>query len=151
MKDIKGIELKEGMFLKVTGCKVKNDNNLYTIEVDQNTNENYTTKDSYILHKVNANGTESKAKYNILFIDKWLFEKNPEVKIEVVTDLKQATKDVKNFLNGITASEKVYSFTDAKDQTLETFLSVEEKWSFPNIPYLEIDGDFLHRVSLFLL
>ena len=120
MKDINGIELKEGMFLKVIGCKVKNDNSLYIIEVDQNTNENYTTRDCYILHKVNANGTESKAKYNILFIDKWLFEKNPDVEIEVVTDLKQAAKDVKNFLNGITASEKVYSFTDAKGQTLET-------------------------------
>ena len=121
MKDINNVELKEGMFLKVIGCKVKNDNSLYIIEVDQNTNENYTTRDCYILHKVNANGTESKAKYNILFIDKWLFEKNPDVKIEVVTDLKQAAKEVKEFLNGITASEKVYSFTDAESQTLESF------------------------------
>jgi hypothetical protein len=118
MKDINGIELHEGMFLKITGCNVKNDNSIYIIEVDQNTNERYNKQDCYILHKVNANGTESKAKYNLLFIDKWLFEKNPEVKIEVVTDLKQAAKEVKEFLNDITSSEKVYSFIDVNNQTL---------------------------------
>lgn len=121
MQDINNVELKEGMFLKVTGCKVKNDNAIYVIAVDQNTNEQYTTKNCYILHKVNANGTESKAKYNLFFIDKYSIEKNPEMKIEVVTDLKQAAKEVKNFLNGITASEKVYSFIDAESQTLESF------------------------------
>lgn len=120
MKDINGIELQEGMFLKLTGCKVKNDNSIYIIAVDQNTNEQYTKSNCYILHKVNANGTESKAKYNLLFIDKWLFEKNPEVKIEVVTDLKQAAKEVKEFLNGVISIEKVYSFIDADNQTLKT-------------------------------
>lgn len=113
MLSYNGINLTEGLYIKLTGCKVKNDNGIYIIDKDYNTNPNVYTHDEYLLQKVNTDGTESKAKYNMFFLDgKNPQRKNPDLKFEVITkeDLKQAKKEVSAYLKSITDSEKVHTF-----------------------------------------
>lgn len=118
--DVNGIELKEGMFVKVTGSKVKTENDIYIVAVDQNVNEQYYKEDAYWLHKVKLNGEESKTKYNLLPIN-GVTHKRPttNLKIEVVTDLKAAKKDVKEYLNNVESKEIVNQFTESKTTNIE--------------------------------
>lgn len=115
MLSYNGINLTEGLYIKLTGCKVKNDNGIYIIKTDYNTNPNVYTHDEYLLKKVNTDGTESKAKYNMFFLDgKNPQRKNPNLQFEVIEKegLKQAQKEVKAYLKSITDSEKVHTFKD---------------------------------------
>lgn len=97
--------LSIGNYVKVTGFPVKNDNDIFIVT-------NQYSNGEYCLHKVKANGEQSKTKYNILFLNQKHFNNN-SLKIEAITkeQLKQAKKEVKNFLNGITEKEIIHSFT----------------------------------------
>lgn len=100
---------------------VKSDNDIYIIH-------NIYKDGELCLYKVKLNGTESKTKYNILFLKEKHFNDN-SITIEVlngVQDLKRAKKEVNDYLNGVTAEEKVYSFvdTDKKEVKQGTFIKV---------------------------
>lgn len=108
MTDINGKTIHEGQFVKITGCKVKNDNGIYIV------NKQYE-KGDYCLYKVNQDGSEAKTKYNIFFLDD-RHDKDKEVTIISKEELKQAAKDVKNYLNGVTSSETVHTFSRSDTQ-----------------------------------
>lgn len=65
MTDKNGIELKTGMIVRVTGGYFKADNGLFFIEHSPG-DPGWCGRD-YSLHKINASGKISTAKYNIAF------------------------------------------------------------------------------------
>jgi hypothetical protein len=108
MQDKNGKAITEGMYLKITGCKVKGDNGIYIVEKQYNEN-------SYCLHKVKQSGEQSTTKYNIYFLDT-KHDHDKEVTIIQKEDLKQAAKEVKNFINGVTSGEVIHSFVRSEQQ-----------------------------------
>ena len=106
MEDINGKTIAKGAFIKITGCKVKNDNGIYVVDTE------YDVKDDFCLLKVLITGELSNTKYNIFFLNKRVLGSNKNICVEVVEkeQLKQASVDVKAYLRGVTASEKVYTF-----------------------------------------
>ena len=112
--------LEVGNYIKVTGFAVKSDNDIYIVD------KQYKEGD-YCCLKVKQNGELSTTKYNILFLKEKHFN-NSDINIEVINkdDLKTAKKEVNNYINGITAEEKVYSFvdTDKKEVGKGTFIKV---------------------------
>lgn len=117
--DVNGVELKEGMFVKVTESKVKIENDIYVVAVDKNVNKQYYKEDAYWLHKVKSNGEELKNQF--LLPIKGVTHKRPttELKIEVVTDLKAAKKDIKEYLNNMESKEVVNQFIESKTINIE--------------------------------
>jgi hypothetical protein len=111
MLDINNKQITEGQFLKVIGCKTKNDNGIYIV------NKQYE-KGDYCLYKVLQNGEVSKTKYNIYFLDD-KHDKEKQVTIITKEELKQAAKEVKAYIDGKTAKETIYTFSKAENQTLE--------------------------------
>lgn len=106
-------ELKINDFVKVTGFPVKNDNDIFIVD-------NQYANGEYCLKKVTLSGTQSKTKYSILFLKAKHFT-DPTLSIETIPNvagLKQAKKEVNNFLKGITAEEKVFSFIPANGTDL---------------------------------
>lgn len=65
MTDKNGIELKTGMIVRVTGGYFKADNGLFFIQHSPG-DPGWCGKD-YSLHKINASGKISTAKYNVAF------------------------------------------------------------------------------------
>ena len=120
--DKNGNKVVEGCYIRLIGCNVKNDNGIYIVETDYNTNENVRTHDEYLLEKVNTDGTKSKAKYNLFFLDgvnPQKRDKNLDFEVVTLENLKKARKEVSDFLKGITAGETVYTFTDSEVKTAE--------------------------------
>lgn len=120
--DKNGNKVVEGCYIRLIGCNVKNDNGIYIVETDYNTNENVRTHDEYLLEKVNTDGTKSKAKYNLFFLDgvnPQKKDKNLDFEVVSLENLKKARKEVSDFLKGITAGETVYTFTDSEVKTAE--------------------------------
>jgi hypothetical protein len=116
MFDINNKEIEVGQYLKVIGCKVKGDNSIYIVDHKYNDN-------SYCLYKVLQNGEVSKTKYNIYFLDnKYDLEK--VVTVIDKSELKQAAKEVKNYINGITSGEVVYSFSRTAEQEIKEGLYI---------------------------
>lgn len=112
MLDINNREITEGAYIQITGCKVKNDNGIYIVD------KKYDNREEYCLLKVKQDGTQAKTKYNIYFLN----ERNDmEKRVTMVNreDLKKAAQEVKAFLSGVTASEIMYTFSNANNQTLE--------------------------------
>jgi hypothetical protein len=113
MKDINGKEFQLNDFIKVTGAGVKNDNGIFILDTKYKEND-------FCCHKVKTNGERTTSGYNIMFLSERELNRSKfkNVKIEVVefAQLKQAAKEVKEYINGVTASEKVYSFIDADTQ-----------------------------------
>jgi hypothetical protein len=107
MLDINGNTIAEGKFIKITGCKVKNDNGIYIVD------KQYDGKDDFCLHKVLISGALSKTKYNIFFLNERVLAKDDRIIVEVVKkeQLKQAAAEIKSYVNSVTAKEKVYTFT----------------------------------------
>jgi len=112
LMEINGKTITVGVFIKITGCKTKNDNGIYVVEAE------YVT-DDFCLRKVLITGELSNAKYNIFFLNKRALAKNKDMSVEVVEkgQLKQASADVRAYLNGVTASEKVYTFTPGNENS----------------------------------
>lgn len=65
MKDKNGIEIKKGDKVMITGAYFKSDNGLWIVEHAPGDDGWYGN--DYCLHRLNKNGTESKAKNNIAF------------------------------------------------------------------------------------
>lgn len=105
--------LKIGDYLKVTGFKVKNDNDIFVVNAQYENEE-------YCLYKVTITGEVSKSKYRILFLKPKHFT-DSSISIEILPGkeaLKQAKKEVNDYLKGITQTEIVYSFVDLEGQRL---------------------------------
>jgi hypothetical protein len=117
MFDLNNKEIAEGQYLKVIGCKVKNDNGIYIV------NKKYS-EDSFCLYKVLQNGEESKTKYNIYFLD---FKRDKDRQVTIISkdELKQAANEVKAFVDGVTSNELVYSFTRTAEQEVKEGLYVK--------------------------
>lgn len=111
--DINGKAIVTGAFIKITGCKVKNDNGIYIVKTE------YDRKDDFCLLKVLVTGELSNAKYNIFFLNNRELAKNENISVEVISkeQLKQASAEVKSYLNGVTAKEKVYTFTPGNESS----------------------------------
>lgn len=117
MANIKGIEFKEGMFVAVYGMEVKNDNDIYVVDCDYSIEGKYAIcRDELCLKKVKLNGEMSKAKYNICFVNERIFRKNPNMKIEIITDLKVGKKTVNNYLKNRENKEVVTTFEESKEE-----------------------------------
>jgi hypothetical protein len=116
MLDINGNEVVLGQYVKVIGCKVKGDNNIYIVDHQYSDN-------SYCLEKVLQNGEKSSTKYNIFFLDD-KHDLNKVVTIIDRSELKQAAKDVRDYINGITSNEVLYSFTRTVEQELKEGLYI---------------------------
>ncbi len=108
MFDINNKPITEGAYLVITGCKVKRDNGIYIV------NTQYE-KGDYCLYKVKQDGTEAKTKYNIYFLDE---KRDPEKFVKIVSkeELKAAAKEVKAYINSLTAAEVVHTFTPSSVQ-----------------------------------
>jgi hypothetical protein len=108
MLDQNNNEIQVGQYLKVVGCKVKGDNGIYIVD------KKYS-EDSFCLYKVLQNGERSTTKYNIYFLD---FKRDPNRVVTIISkdQLKQASNEVKNYVEGVTANEVVYSFFKAAEQ-----------------------------------
>ena len=111
MVDVNNNQIEEGNFLCITGCKVKNDNGIYIV------NKQYENGE-YCLYKVKQDGNEAQTKYNIYFLND-RSDKDKTVKVVSKEELKNAAKEVKDYLNGVTGSEVVYSFSVSDSQTVE--------------------------------
>ena len=112
MFDINNKEIAEGQYLKVIGCKVKNDNGIYIVD------RQWDQKESFTLLKVLQNGEKSETKYNIFFLEDRAYKKNPDLQVKIINkdELKQAAQEVKAYINGVTAGEKVYTFIKSEEQ-----------------------------------
>jgi frataxin-like iron-binding protein CyaY len=112
--------LNEGTFVKLTGMKVKNDNDIFVVDSDYRLQDGRYTVcyDGRCLKKVKLNGELSNVKYNIVFLDSKNLKLNPDIKVEIVTDLKQAKKEVNNWLKGINDNEIVVTFERSENQEL---------------------------------
>jgi hypothetical protein len=117
MLDINNKEIQAEQFIRVTGCKVKNDNGIYI--VDREYSERITKE--FCLKKVLQNGELSETKYNIFFLEDRAYKKNPDLQVKIITkeELKQAAQEVKNYISGITAQEKIYTFVTAAEQEIK--------------------------------
>jgi len=138
--------LKINDFVKVTGFPVKNDNDIFIVD-------NQYSNGEYCLKKVTLSGELSKTKYNILFLKAKHFS-DSNLSIEVlpnVTALKQAKKEINNFLKGITAEEKVFSFVDAIGTDVEkgTFLKVIKSFSITSSMYSVPKGTIYEITSTY--
>jgi len=113
MVDTTGKVIVEGAFVKITGCKVKNDNGIYIVDKE------YDRKDDFCLLKVLITGELSNTKYNIFFLNNRELAKNENISVEVIAkeQLKQANAEVKAYLQGVTAKEKVYTFTPGNESS----------------------------------
>jgi len=117
MESLKG--LYEGTFVKITGMKVKNDNDIFVVDSDYRIKDKYAIcKDERCLHKVKLNGEQKTSGYNIVFLNEKTLRRNPEIKVEIVTDLKQAKKEVNDWLKGIRNEEMVVSYEKSENQTI---------------------------------
>lgn len=98
---LKGLELKEGMFLQITGMEIKNRNDIFIIDCDYN-KEEYAPccNNEYCLNKVKINGELKTAGYDIIFLSEYEIKKNPNMVIKIVTNLKEAKKEVNAYLKG---------------------------------------------------
>jgi len=138
--------LKINDFVKVTGFPVKNDNDIFIVD-------NQYSNGEYCLKKVTLSGELSKTKYNILFLKAKHFS-DPTLSIEVlpnVAALKQAKKEVNNFLKGITAEEKVFSFVDAIGTDVEkgSFLKVIKSFGITSSMYSVPKGTIYEITSTY--
>lgn len=111
--------LTEGTFVKITGMEVKNDNDIFVVDCDYRIEGKYAIcKNERCLKKVKLNGELSSTKYNIVFLNEKTFKNNPNAKIEIVTDLKKAKKEVNNWLKGVNDEEIVVTYEKVADQTI---------------------------------
>jgi len=138
--------LKINDFVKVTGFYVKNDNDIFIVD-------NQYSNGEYCLKKVTLSGTQSKTKYSILFLKAKHFA-DPTLTIEVIPNvagLKQAKKEVNDFLKGITAEEKVFSFVDAIGTDVEkgTFLKVIKSFGITSSMYSVPKGTIYEITSTY--
>lgn len=116
MLDNNGKLIVQGQFLKVTGCKTKGDNSIYIVDKQYE-------KGDYCLLKVTQTGDISKSKYNIFFLDE-KHDTAKQVTIIEQNQLKQAAKEVKKYVNGLTANEMVYTFIKTEEQEIQIGLYV---------------------------
>lgn len=118
MAIINGLNLTEGMFIKVTGMNIKNDNGIYVVEHDYSLKDRYSCMpcDSICICKVKTNGEKSTAKYNLNFISEKSFDKNDDLEIKVVTDLKNARKEVTTYMKNRELGEVVVTFKESENK-----------------------------------
>lgn len=114
-------KLVEGTFIKITGMKVKNDNDIFIVDADYRVNDGRYTivKNERCLKKVKLNGELSNAKYNIVFLNEKMLNNNSNIQIEIITDLKKAKKEVNNYLKGISNNEIIVKFEKSKNQEVK--------------------------------
>jgi len=106
-----GIEINEGMFVRIIGMEVKGDNDIFVLEHDYSIEGKYAVcKNEGCFRKVKLNGELSKAQYSIVFLNDKITRKNPNVDVKVVTDLKAAKKEVNSYLKNRNNKEIVVSF-----------------------------------------
>jgi len=115
------LQLQEGQFVKLTGTIVKGENDIYVVAHD------YTKKDArysivkneYCLIKVKLDGTEKSGGYRYYFYNEKSIKNDPNMNIEIVTDLKKAKKEVNEYLNGINSEEVVIEFVKSENQEVK--------------------------------
>lgn len=133
MAIINGLNLTEGMFIKVTGMNIKNDNGIYVVDHDYSLEDKYNCmpNNSICICKVKTNGEKSTAKYNLNFISDKSFDSNKDLEIKVVTDLKTARKEVTAYMKNRESSEVVVTFKES-DRTLEkgSIIKFEKGYTF---------------------
>ena len=111
-----GIEIKEGMFVRIIGMEVKGDNDIFVLEHDYSIEGKYAVcKNEGCFRKVKLNGELSKAKYSIVFLNNKITCKNPNVDVKVVTDLKAAKKEVNAYLKNRNNKEVIVSFNKSNN------------------------------------
>jgi frataxin-like iron-binding protein CyaY len=115
------LKLVEGQYVKLTGMEVKGENDIYIVDWDRSVKREYynVTKDSYSLHKVKLDGTKKQSGYNLVNYDAREIKKNPNMKIEVVTDLKKAKKEINEYLKARESEEIVVTFEKADCQEVK--------------------------------
>jgi hypothetical protein len=106
------IKLEVGQFVKLTGTAVKGENDIYV--VDSKLNE-----DNYTLIKVKLDGTQKSGGYRYYFYNKKVLKNDPELQIEIVTDLKKAKKEVNEYLKNVNNNEIVVEFIKAENQEVQ--------------------------------
>lgn len=118
MAVIKGIELKKGMFLSLIGMEVKGENDIYIVETDCAVNrENYYCSENTVwLNKVKLNGEISAQKYNLLSLDEREVKRNPNMRFEIITDLKAGKKTVREYLKARENGETVVTFEESNNK-----------------------------------
>lgn len=118
MAIINGLNLKEGMFIQVTGMNIKNDNGVYVVEHDYSLEEKYSCQasNSICICKVKTNGEKSTAKYNLNFISDKSYDSNENLEIKIVTDLKVARKEVTAYMKNRESKEVVVNFKESNDK-----------------------------------
>jgi len=115
------LKLVEGQFVKLTGMEVKGENDIYIVDWDRSVKREYynVTQNSYSLHKVKIDGTKKESGYNLVNYDEREIKKNPNIKIEVITDLKKAKKEIAEYLKNRTSQEIVVTFEKSANQQIK--------------------------------
>lgn len=115
-----GIEIKEGMFIQLTGMETKNDNDIFIVASDYAEEGKYAKcSNECCLKKVKLNGELSNSKYTIVFIDKGTDVRNPNISLKVISDLKQGKKEVNAYLKNRENAETVVEF-EPTEETVKT-------------------------------
>lgn len=104
--------LSEGQYLKILGCRVKNDNGIYVIAKKYG-------EGSYCLHKCKTNGEKAKVEYGIFFLDEKTFVRDPDISIEFVSkeQLPESQKEINNYLKERFTNEIIYNFIPGTTQS----------------------------------
>jgi hypothetical protein len=106
------LELKVGQFVKLTGTTVKGENDIYVVESNWHKND-------YTLNKVKLDGTPKESGYRLYFYNEKSTKNDPNMKIEIVTDLKKAKKEVNEYLKNIESQEIVVTYVRAESQEIK--------------------------------
>lgn len=108
------IKLHENDYVVITGTEVKNDNGIYIVNADYSIKDKYAkyAENSYCLYKVKIDGSLSKTKYNIFFLDERSAANNPNMIVEKVSkeNLKEARKKVTSYLKDKKNTGRNYKF-----------------------------------------
>lgn len=115
------LELKVGQFVKLTGTKVKGENDIYIVEHEWHKND-------YCLNKVKLDGTKKESGYRLYFYNEKSIKNDPELQVEIVTDLKKAKNEVNEYLKNLTNNEIDVKFVKAEEQEVKHLSIIR----FPN-------------------
>lgn len=111
-----GIELREGMFVAVTGMNVKNENDIFVVVSDYSIKDKYAVcKNECCLKKVKLNGEPAKTKYSIIFLNDRTIINNPDATVKIITDLKSGKKEVNVYLKARENRKTVVTFTETTE------------------------------------